>query len=509
MMRRRALPLRVRLSLLTAIVLTVVLTLFGVVLYLNLHRVLLDNTAQSLRLSAAAAISDKLNGPGSKPPKGAKVLPVPVTAQSTPLLPTDTKPLTDLARFLTTRDTAARTTDTTGATLGDGPALADVATASAPLLDSAIYRAVVATNTERHLQLQTADGPVIVELIPLTRPTSSQTIGVLQLSTSLQSVNDLVARLRVLLVVGTLLALLTTLALTVPLLRGALRPLRRMAMTSRAIAAGDLSRRVAVPPGEDELTDLARDFNAMVRRLDDAFATQRRFIADASHELRSPLTALGGGVEMLLIGADNADPVAHTRLLRLMEGEIARMGRLVNDLLTLTRFDANPVHTLTIAPVDLVALARAIVDETRLLAPAQTVIFDAPPGAAIVVSGDTDQLRQVLLNLCANARAYTPSGGTITVSVRYQAGAAIVTVADTGQGIPPDDLPRIWDRFYRVDPARARKPGQPGLGLGLAIVRAIVEAHGGHATIASTPGVGTTVTLAWPDARIVTPTHAA
>ncbi|MCA1670100.1 MAG: HAMP domain-containing histidine kinase [Thermomicrobia bacterium] len=466
-MRRRALSLRVRLSLLTAIVLTVVLTLFGVVLYLNLHRVLLDNTAQSLRLSAAAAISDKLNGPGPKPPKGVQALPVPATAQSSALLPTDTKPLTDLARFLTTRDTAARTTDTTGATLGDGPALADVATASAPLLDSAIYRAVVATNTERHLQLQTA------------------------------------------LVVGTLLALLTTLALTVPLLRGALRPLRRMAMTSRAIAAGDLSRRVAVPPGEDELTDLARDFNAMVGRLDDAFATQRRFIADASHELRSPLTALGGGVEMLLIGADNADPVAHTRLLRLMEGEIARMGRLVNDLLTLTRFDANPVHTLTVAPVDLIALARAIVDETRLLAPAQTVIFDAPPGAAIVVSGDTDRLRQVLLNLCANARAYTPSGGTITVGVRYQAGAAIVTVADTGQGIPPDDLPRIWDRFYRVDPARARKPGQPGLGLGLAIVRAIVEAHGGHATIASTPGVGTTVTLAWPDARIVTPTHAA
>ncbi|MDQ2787700.1 MAG: HAMP domain-containing histidine kinase [Chloroflexota bacterium] len=501
--RRAALPIRAKLTLLVAAALMVVLTLFGVVLYMNIRRVLFDSAAQSMRRSAAAAINEKLSGPNPpKAPKGSQSLPVPAIGQGA-ASPADTKPLTDLARFLTTHDIAARTTDTNGVTLGDGPALADVTTIGAPLLDAAVYRAIAMTNAERHLRIETPTGPMMVELIPLTRPTSSQTIGVLQLSTSLQDVNDLLNRLRSLLVIGTLLALLMTAALTVLTVRGVLRPLRRMAATSRAIAEGDLSRRVAVPPGGDELTDLARAFNQMVGRLDAAFATQRRFIADVSHELRSPLTSLGGGVEALMMGADRDDPAAHARLLRMMEREIARMGRLVDDLLTLTRFDADPARTLTRAPLDLVALVAQVADETRLLAGAQTVIFDAPVAEAIVVPGDADRVRQALLNLCANARAYTPPEGAITLGVRRVGANAVVTVADSGEGIAPDDLPRVWDRFYRADPARPRHAGQGGLGLGLAIVRAIIVAHGGDATIASTPGIGTTVTLTLPGATVV------
>jgi len=367
-MRRAVLPLRARLTLMMSAALMAVLTAFGLVLYLNIHGVLLDSTAQSLRRSAAAAIGEKLNSPNPpKPPKGRQSLPVPAIAEGTAPL-TDTKPLTDLARLLTTHDTAARTTDTGGVTVGDGPALAGITTVGAPLLDTATYRDIAATNAERHLQVETPAGPVMVELIPLTRVASSQPVGVLQLSTSLQDVDDLLSRLRSLLVVGTLLALLATAALTVLIVRGGLRPVRRMATASRAIADGDLSRRVAVPPGGDELTDLARAFNQMVGRLDAAFSTQRRFIADVSHELRSPLTSLGGGVEALMMGADRGDPVAHARLLRMMEREIARMGRLVDDLLTLTRFDADPASTLALAPVDLVALVAQVVDETRLLA---------------------------------------------------------------------------------------------------------------------------------------------
>jgi len=200
---------------------------------------------------------------------------------------------------------------------------------------------------------------------------------------------------------------------------------------------------------------------------------------------------------MLRIGAA-ADSDARDRLLRLMTGEIARMGRLVDDLLTLARFDADPAQLLERAPTDLAPLARSVAEETRLLAPDRTVYFEDIAGQPVMVMGDADRLRQALLNLCTNARAHTPPGGTITIRVGRAGNAATVTVADTGEGIPPDTMPRVGERFYRVDPARPRDAGQGGLGLGLAIVRAITEAHGGSVTLTSAPGVGTTVTLAFP-----------
>jgi two-component system OmpR family sensor kinase len=509
----RHLSLRAKVSLLTASVLMTVMVLFGVVLYTSIGRVLIDNTAQSLRVSAGGSINERLNGPRSAgPPRNQPFLPLPAAPRVTdagsgaPQGSDDPHTLNDLARMLTTRDTAALTTDTAGTPIGNGPQLAGITTVTAPLLDASTYRSVAATNQERHFRYQSTDGPVLVELVPLARAvaTPTQTVGVLELSTSLQGVDAFLGRVRLLLLTAIILAVLVTVALVIPLVSGLLRPLRRMAGTSRAIAAGDLSLRVPVPHGGDELTDLAHAFNEMVGKLETAFATQRRFVASASHELRSPLAALGGGVEMLVMGADRGDPEARARLLRLMESEVSRMGRLVDDLLLLTRFDANPLGALQRAPVDLTALATEVVEVTRLLAPDREVRLDAPADAAIVVPGDADRLRQALLNLCANARAYTPAGGAITVGVRSARPRATLTVADTGEGIPAEDLPRIWDRFYRVDPARARQSGQGGLGLGLAIVHSIVAAHGGTAAIASTLGAGTTVTLTLPDASVQT-----
>jgi signal transduction histidine kinase len=161
---------------------------------------------------------------------------------------------------------------------------------------------------------------------------------------------------------------------------------------------------------------------------------------------------------------------------------------------------------LTLAPVDLRTLASQVVEETRLLAPELTVRLQAPSDA-VTVLGDADRLHQVLLNLCTNARAHTPSGGTITVTVASAADGgpkekARLSVTDTGEGIPPDHLPHIWDRFYRADQARERQGGG-GLGLGLAIVRAIVENHGGQVDVTSTLGVGTTVTVVLPLAAAV------
>lgn len=493
-----ALPLRWQLTVIAVAVVTAVFASFGTLLYVDQRTSLLDQTARSLRLSAGAAIADWSHKP-PHPAKDARRLPVPASSATG-----DPKPLADLATRLTTRDTAALTTDATGTVVGDGPALSGATTIRAPQLDPALYRGVATTNQERHFRQETAEGAILIELIPLTASSdasaSAAPVGVLQLSTSLQAVDASLTRLRTLLVVGTLAALAATILLTIPLIRRVLRPLRQMAVTSRAITTGDLRRRVAVPPSGDELTDLARAFNEMVDRLGALLATQRRFLADASHELRTPLAALGGGVEMLLLGADRGDAAARARLLRLMEGEIERMGRLVDDLLTLTRLDTQPSGALQLASVDLDALLAEVVATTRLLAPDRQIRLehDGPPAKSTAVLADADRLRQALLNLTANARAFTPPGGAITVRVRWAATTAVVAIADTGVGIAAADLPRVWDRFYRADPARVRQDGHGGHGLGLAIVRAIIEAHGGRVAITSTPGVGTTVALTLP-----------
>jgi two-component system, OmpR family, sensor kinase len=514
--RATAAPLRWRLTLVTVSVLAVILTLFGIIIYKTVETTILDTTANGLLVSARPAVTSRLRAralqtgtPVAATPGAAVVEPAQtatvVTGQADQRVPVTPdspagKSLADLAKILTTRNTAARTTDINGRTLGDGPALAEQTGVVAPLLAPALYREVAETGDARHLRVQTDNGPMVVELVPLF-PNNDETqpaIGVLELTTSLGSGDALLDRVRLLLSFGTLIAVAAGVLLTLPLVRGALSPIRRLALTSRRIAAGDLGQRVEVPPSGDALAELAEDFNEMVSRLEAAIALQRSFIADASHELRTPLTALSGGVEMLQLGVDRADPEARARLLRLMGGEIARMGRLVDDLLTLTHLDADPEHSLQLAPVDLGALAAQVVDETRLLAPDRNVVLELAPGASVLVQGDADKLRQVLLNLCANARGHTPADGTITIGVRRERTRARVTVADTGVGIPPDALARVWDRFFRVDKARERRTSQGGLGLGLAIVRAIVEAHGGAVAIASTVGQGTTVTLHLP-----------
>jgi signal transduction histidine kinase len=357
---------------------------------------------------------------------------------------------------------------------------------------------------ERHWRMETANGPVLIELIPLIPSGGDQSaIGVLQLSTTLRNGDALLESLRNQLLIGSVLAFIATVIITLPLVRGVLTPLRRMAAASRAITSGDLGRRVSVPEGGDALADLAIAFNDMVGKLDGALATQRRFIADASHELRTPLTALGNGVEMLQMGVDRRDPEARAKLLRLMSGEIARMGRLVDDLLTLSALDRDPLRAIAHTPVDLTALIAQVVDETRLLAPDLRVELALEGSQPLSIRGDSDRIRQALLNLCANARAHTPQGGSITIALAQGDDEAVVNVTDTGSGIPAEALDRVWDRFFRVDPSRERRGG--GVGLGLAIVRAIVEAHGGTVAITSTVGVGTDVMMTFPTVSATAP----
>lgn len=506
-LRRRssAVPLRWRLTLASVTVLTIILAIYGTSLYKQVETAIVTTTANGLRTAARPAIVQQLRTntfrTSATPTAATPGTPEAVSPAVAAALPGTAaeSALAELAHTLTSRTIAARTIDITGATIGDGPMMLNMSDMSAPLLDPAIYREVAATKEERYWRMETPNGPIVVELIPLVLAGADQpAVGVLQLSTTLRNGDALLEQLRNQLLIGALIALVATVALTLPLVRGVLRPLRRMAAASRAIAEGDLGRRVAVPESKDALADLAGAFNEMVGKLDAALASQRRFIADASHELRTPLTALGNGVEMLQMGVDQRDPASREKLLRLMSGEIARMGRLVDDLLTLSSLDRNLESALITKRLDLVALTAQIVDETRLLAPDRTIEHRAQGNHPLFIRGDGDKIRQALLNLCANARAHTPAGGTIAIETRRSGDNARVIVSDTGSGIPPEALTRVWERFFRADPSRERRGATGGVGLGLAIVRAIIEAHGGTITIASTVGTGTTVTLDLP-----------
>jgi signal transduction histidine kinase len=226
-----------------------------------------------------------------------------------------------------------------------------------------------------------------------------------------------------------------------------------------------------------------------------AFEQQQEFIADASHELRTPLTVLHSATDLLNSHRD--EPLeANGELFDDVRGEIARMERLAMDLLTLARSDAGGLELMT-APVEMSSIAAEVVRRTTPLATTRGLTLALHAEATdSTVEADPDRIQQVLLILIDNAIKHTPAGGRIDVNVRRHGQHATVEVADTGTGISPEHLPRIFDRFYRADKARARAQG--GTGLGLAIARMLVDAHHGHLALTSTVGVGTQATVSLP-----------
>ncbi|HYK82802.1 MAG TPA: ATP-binding protein [Gemmatimonadales bacterium] len=281
--------------------------------------------------------------------------------------------------------------------------------------------------------------------------------------------------------------------------RYALAPVDQMITEVREISDGrSLHRRLATPMVEDELGRLAETLNQMMTRLERSFAALRRFTADASHELKTPLTVLRAGVERAITTPNMPQDTLAT--LEETLHEINRMTELVDALLTLARADEGtaPLHR---EPVDL----RAIVEEARetgeLLAEQAGVQVEvATPPAPVVVPVDASRIRQLILNLLTNAVKYTPAGGTVRLELGRADGRVTLTVADTGIGIAPGDLPHIFDRFWRADSARTRRGERAGSGLGLAICKWIAEAHGGQIDVVSRPGRGTTFTVTLPRA---------
>ena len=314
----------------------------------------------------------------------------------------------------------------------------------------------------------------------------------------LTAVDNTIARLvRIVFLVG-VLALVTATVACWWLIRIGLRPVDRMVDTAAAIAAGDLGRRVPDANPRTELGQLGGALNEMLVQIEGALDARaasesrlRRFVADAAHELRTPLTSLRGYAELYRQGA-LPDEAGVANAMGRIESEGARMSRLVDDLLLLARLDQQ--RGLEPKPVDLVDLAREAIADFGAVDPNRPITADLVPAA--IVAGDRTRLRQILDNLLANARTHTPPGTPVHVSVTRHPDRVEVPVADDGPGIPPEAQARVFERFWRADPARARSRG--GTGLGLAIVASLVEAHGGTVAVANRPTGGAVFTVRLP-----------
>jgi len=276
---------------------------------------------------------------------------------------------------------------------------------------------------------------------------------------------------------------LGALALSLLLSRRIALPLHRLAAAARRFGGGDLSARVPVA-GAGEIADLASEFNRMAEGLEQAQQQRQALVADVAHELRTPLTVLRGYLEALKDGVTPVD----AETLAVIHGEAVQLGHLVDDLQDLAQADAAQL-TLDARPCDLGELLRAVAAGFALQAAAKGVGVEVEaPDALPEVSADRRRVAQVIHNLLANALRYTPAGGHVRLSAVAVAAGVEVDVADTGIGIAAEHLPRVFERFYRVDPSRARDTG--GTGLGLTIAKRIIDAHGGQIGVASTPGAG-------------------
>ncbi len=321
-----------------------------------------------------------------------------------------------------------------------------------------------------------------------------QLVGIVYLSQPLNDVTAVLNDLQSRLLISTGIALALSAIVALLLSRAISNPLRRLTRAAGAVANGQLDQQVPVK-SNDEIGQLSKTFNDMTTRLRSARQTQTDFVANVSHESRTPLTSIKGMLETLRDGAVD-DPQIRDRFLETMEGETDRLIRLVNDLLLLSRADSEALG-LRREPVDLNRLVQSVIEQIIPQTEAKGLILESEASSGLPLATiDSDRIRQVLVNLLDNAVKYSPEGGRIGISMMGGVDSILVQIADEGIGIPTDDLPRIGERFYRTDKARSRADG--GTGLGLAIAGALIEAHGGELSINSSEGQGTTVIFTLP-----------
>jgi heavy metal sensor kinase len=359
-----------------------------------------------------------------------------------------------------------------------------------PIQGSAVDKALAGRTAAR--SVSAGGEPFRVLVVPIER--DGQVIGALEVGHASGDVSDTLSTLLLILAIAYPGTLAVASLGGVFLAGRALSPIDRITRLARRISAEDLGQRLDLRLPDDEVGRLAYTFDEMIARLDEAFRRQRQFTADASHELRTPMTVIKGQIEVAL--QRERDPQAYRRVLQAVNEEVDRMIRLVGSLLTLARADAGQIP-IALEPVSLPDVVGAAIEQVRPLAGQRRVDLQISSSRPVTLRADDDLVLQLLLNLLDNAIKYTAAGGEVTVGWNADGRDVELWVRDTGSGIAQEHLPHLFDRFYRVDKARSRAEG--GTGLGLSICRWIAEAHGGSISVDSSLGKGSTFTVWLPN----------
>lgn len=457
-------PIRWRLTLWFALILCVILILSGVVLHILLQRYLFNQIDDNLRVYSAR-VHGTLNP---------QEIPQPLDYE---VIHSKLPPINEFA----SPGIYIQLIDSDGEVVVKSSSLGDQ---ELPVDPSLITRGFAG---EAAIDTLAAGGDASVRM--MVSPLYLQgKVLLLEVAQSLNHVNDTMSQVRWALLASTLLALVLATVSGGAIVGGALSPVRRISRMASNIEVGsDLGQRVGYSGPGDEIGELASTFDHMIEHLDRVFQSQRYFVADASHELRGPLTVIRANLDLLKRKISEAD---RKESLQAIERESVRMSKIVDDLLLLAEVESGQGATQK-QEVPLKKILDEEVVRARSLAGGRRIVVEHQEDLA--VRGDTQMLKQLLANLVDNSIKYTPDSGTITLSLFRDGSWARMEIADTGIGISPEPLPHIFDRFYRVEKARSRASG--GTGLGLAIVKSIAEQHGGRVTVTSEPGKGSTFTV--------------
>ena len=341
----------------------------------------------------------------------------------------------------------------------------------------------------------TVGGQQPIRVITMPILFEGKLINLVQVGTSLEAVQETLRNLKIFLFTAVPSVLILAALFARFMAKRALKPISRIIDTAREIGQGqELSKRIPVLKIKDELGQLALTFNEMMNRLENSFAQMRQFSSDASHELRTPLTVLKGQNELIL--SKQRKPEEYQEVISSNLEEINYMSKVLEDLFVLSKSDENQVN-LDYKPVDLRALVEEVCKHAEILAEEKNIKIIIAFLEPIEIKGDEVRLRQMVWNVLQNGIKYTQQGGELKISLQNEGDFALLTIQDTGIGIPEEDLPLIFNRFYRVDKARTRDEG--GSGLGLSICRQIAEAHKGKIEVESKLGVGTRFKICLPN----------
>ncbi len=335
------------------------------------------------------------------------------------------------------------------------------------------------------------DNPMTLRVLTMPVVENNNVAYVVQVASPLSSIQTALKNLKIILFLLLPLTVFLTGVIGAFLAKIALNPVDKIIDTIHQITADNLKLKVNIPDTKDEIKRLADTFNEMLERLEHAFSSQRQFLEDFAHELKTPLAVLKGEMEVALKNIRSTEEYELILLSNLEE--VNRINNIVEDLLMLARLESHAV-TLERKPLNVGLLVKDIVDDMKVLAYQKDISMDFSAHDIMTIYGDENQLKRIFINLMDNAIKYTPDHGKVLVSAEMEDDYAKIAINDTGAGIPEGEIHHIFDRFYRMDISRLK----PGFGLGLSIVRAIVEAHKGRIEVKSKINQGTTFTVFFP-----------